>query len=163
MNMIEHIKANEFALVILCSATLFAIFWLLDSLTHGKLVKIEITEKELQTHRIILLTSICMEVSLVLFFWFDVLALPIFLAFFITRTVHEFIDELHWHTDRCSAYESMLHLGMWISILTNTFSMFLWGFFTHYRGWTELNVVYFIWAFIVVVCIFFIGLKEWKR
>jgi hypothetical protein len=161
--MIEHIKANEFALAILCSATLFAIFWLLDSRTHGKLVKVDITDKELQTHRIILLTSVLMEGSLVLFFWSDILILPLFLAFFITRTVHEFIDELHWHANRCSAYESMLHLGMWISILANTFFMFIWGFFTHYKELAELNVVYFIWAFLVAVGIFLIGLKEWKR
>jgi hypothetical protein len=104
-----------------------------------------------------------MEGTLVLMYWADILILPLFLAFFLTRTVHEFIDELHWHTDRCSSYESFLHLGMWISILTNTFAMFTWGFFTHYKGLDELNSIYIIWAFVVGISIFFIGLKEWKR
>jgi hypothetical protein len=41
--------------------------------------------------------------------------------------------------------------------------MFTWGFFTHYKGLDELNSIYIIWAFVVGISIFFIGLKEWKR
>ena len=163
MNAIANINPEHFALVILISATLFAVLWMFDSITHGKLVEVDITDKELQTHRIILLSSVLMEATLVLMFWVDYLILPMFLAFFITRSVHEFIDELHWHANRCSKYESMLHFGMWISILTNTFAMFIWGFFTHYKGLLALNIFYILWAIIVGMVIFFIGLKEWKR
>ncbi|MCE9539562.1 MAG: hypothetical protein K8R85_10125 [Bacteroidetes bacterium] len=163
MDFIENINPVFFATAILCSATIFTIVWFLDSVTHGKLVKIDITDKELQTHRIILATSVLMELSLVLMFWFNFEMLPFFVAFFITRTVHEFIDELHWHTDRCSQYESFLHLGMWISVLSKTFLMFMWGFFTQYKGLTELNIGFYIWGVIVVGLMGLIGLVEWKR
>lgn len=163
MNFIEHINPVFFATAILSSATAFTIVWFLDSLTHGKLVKIDITDKELQTHRVILATSVLMEVSLVLMFWYNIEMLPFFAAFFITRTVHEFIDELHWHTDRCSAYESFLHLGMWVSVLSKTFLMFMWGFFTQYKGFTELHIGFYIWGVLVVGSMGLIGLVEWKR
>ena len=161
--MIESLIPEYYALIVLGSGTLFAIFWMLDSITHGKLVELDLTDKELQTHRIILLTSVLMELTLLLMYWVDLLILPLFFAFFITRTVHEFIDELHYHTDRCSSYESFLHLGMWIAILTNTAAMFIWGFFTHYKGLESLNLFYIVWAILLSICIFIIGLKEWKR
>ena len=160
---IDAVSPETFALLILLTATAFTFFWCLDSITHGRLVKIDITDKELQTHRAILLTSVLMEATLVMMYWVDIIILPFFLAFFFTRTVHEFIDELHWHTDRCTPYESMLHLVMWVSILSNTFLMFSWGFFTHYRGLNELHTGYIIWAIILGIFIFFIGIKEWGR
>lgn len=153
----------SFALLILISGTVFTIFWLLDSVTHGKLVKIDISDKELQTHRNILLASVLMEISLVGMYWFPMLMLPLFIAFFITRTTHEFIDELHWHADRCTPYESMLHLMMWISILSNTAAMFIWGFFTQFHGLETLHPVLYVWAFAIGIAVFFIGMKEWKR
>lgn len=163
MSIIEKIEPLHFALLILLSGTAFTLFWLLDSITHGKLVKVDITDKELQTHRNILLTSVLMEISLVLMYWYPLFMLPIFAASFLTRTVHEFIDELHWHADRCTPYESMLHLVMWISILTNTGAMFIWGFFTQFKGLENLNPFLYIWAFVIGIAVFFIGLKEWKR
>lgn len=163
MDFIEQINPVFFATAILCSATVFTIVWFLDSITHGKLVTVDITDKELQTHRIILSTSVLMELSLLLMYWFNLEMLPFFAAFFITRTVHEFIDELHWHTSRCSRYESFLHLGMWISVLSKTFLMFIWGFFTQYKGVTELHTGFFIWGIAIVISMGLIGLIEWKR
>lgn len=163
MNLIENISPVYYATAILCSATIFTGFWMLDAFTHAKLVKIDITDKELQTHRTILLTSILMEVSLGLMYWFDFEVLPFFAALFITRTVHEFIDELQWHTDRCSSYESFLHLGMWISVLSKTFLMFCWGFFSHYQGVLDLHIGFWIWGLFIAGCMSLIGFVEWKR
>lgn len=163
MSFIDSVSPLSFALLILISGSLFTIFWMLDSITHGKLVKIDISDKELQTHRNILLASVLMEISLVLMYRFPVLMLPLFFAFFLTRTVHEFIDELHWHADRCTPYESTLHLIMWISILSNTAAMFIWGFFTQFKGVENLHPLLYAWAGIVGIAVFFIGLKEWKR
>lgn len=163
MNIADQIQPDHYALFVLITGTLFALFWFLDSVVHGKLAHKEITEKELQTHRNILLASVLMEASLLLFYWWPMIALPLFIALFITRTAHEFIDELHWHTDRCTPYESMLHLGMWISVLSNTAALFTWGFFTRYKGLEELHPVYFIWAGLTAIALFFIGLREWKR
>ncbi len=151
------------ALGVLVSATVFTILWLLDSLTHAKLVQIDITDKELQTHRNIMLTSILMEFSLVIMYWFRLEALPLFIAFFITRTAHEFIDELHYHANRCSPYESYLHLGMWVSVLTKTFFMFIWGFFYAYKGILDLPIGYIIWGVTLVMAMSVISLMEWKR
>jgi hypothetical protein len=147
----------------LVSATIFTVLWFLDALTHAKLVHVNITDKELQTHRSIMLTSILMELSLVLMYWFKLEALPLFIAFFITRTAHEFIDELHYHANRCSSYESYLHLGMWVSVLTKTFFMFIWGFFYQYQGILELNISYIIWGGALVMAMSAISFIEWKR
>jgi hypothetical protein len=163
MNSTENIHPVFFATAILGAATVFTFIWFLDSITHARLVKIDITDKELQTHRNILIASFLMEGSLVLFYWFQIEVLPLFLALFITRTVHEFIDELHWHTDRCSPYESTLHLGMWISVLTKTFLMFTWGFFTGYKGLLDLNPLFYVWGVIVFGCMSWISYNEWKR
>lgn len=159
----EHINPIFWAVAILSSATLFTFFWLLDARTHKELVKVDITDKELQTHRNILVTSLLMEASLVLMFWWQIEMLPFFIAFFITRTAQEFIDELHFHTDRCSVYESRLHLGMWISVLSKTVLMFMWGFFTGYKGVLELNPALYVWAAIVFGAMSVISYFEWKR
>ncbi len=153
----------QLGLITLISATVFTIIWALDSKTHGKLVKIDVTDKELQTHRNILVASFLMEFSLVLMYWNQWLALTLFIASFVTRIVHEFIDELHFHTDRCSIYESRLHLGMWISILTKTSAMFIWGFFMQYDGILELPIFMYLWAVIIFLTMSYISLIEWKR
>ena len=110
-----QINTTYFAFAILMSATIFVIAWSLDAITHTRLVKIDITDKELQTHRILILSSGLMELCLVLMYWFDVEILPVFIAALVTRTAHEFIDELRYHIDRCTFRETLLHLIMWIS------------------------------------------------
>jgi len=160
---LNNIDPIDFALVILFAATLFTLLWGFDSLTHKKLVEIDITDKELQTHRNILLSSLLMEISLVLMFWNPWVLLPFFIAFFITRLTHEFIDELHYHTDRCDSYENYLHLGMWGSVLTKTFGMFVWGFFLQYKGVLDLPIYIYIWGGILVISMAIIGFFEWKR
>jgi hypothetical protein len=163
MNFIDNIDPLFFAWAILCSATVFTLIWFLDALTHARLVKVDITEKELFTHRVLILTSMIMELSLVLMFWLDIEILPLFLAAFITRTAHEFIDELHWHTDRCSFYETMLHLVMWLSVLNKTFLLFIWGFFTHYKGLSNLHPAFYTWGIIIVILMALTSWKEWNQ
>ena len=127
--MLTQINPSYFACAILISATIFVIAWSLDAITHSRLVKVDISDKELQTHRILILSSGLMELCLVLMYWFDIEILPIFIAAVVTRTAHEFIDELRYHTDRCSFYETILHLTMWISVISKTSFLFIWGFF----------------------------------
>ena len=104
-----------------------------------------------------------MELSLVLMYWNPWLMLPLFIAFFITRLVHEFIDELHFHTDRCSKYESTLHLGMWVSVLTKTAAMFMWGFFTQFDGVLELPVIMYVWGAIILLTMGYVSFVEYRR
>jgi len=163
MNFIDKIDPVFFACAVLCSATVFTLTWFLDALTHARLVKVDITEKELHTHRVLILTSGLMELSLVLMFWLDIAILPLFLAAFLTRTAHEFIDELHWHTGRCSFYETLLHLIMWISVLNKTFLLFIWGFFTHYKGLPELHPLFYAWAALIILLMAMISWKEWNQ
>ena len=163
MDFSQYIQADVFAPLILGSATVFTLFWGLDAATHAKLAHVDITDRELTTHRIILATSFAMVLSLVLMYWWPVAMLPVFIGSFITRTVHEFLDEQHYHMDRCTPYESMLHLFMWMAILTNTAAMFMWGFFTQYKGVETLPVVYYVWAGILAIAIVIISGKEWKR
>ncbi|MEL6674521.1 MAG: hypothetical protein AAFR61_20090 [Bacteroidota bacterium] len=148
---------------ILISATLFSAFWFLDALTHKELVKVDITDRELQTHRNILATSMLMELSLVLMYFWSWEILPLFLAFFITRTAHEFIDELHFHVGRCTPFETTLHLVMWVTVLSKTGFMFMWGFFTNYAGIWELPVFYYVWAVLAFGSMGLTSLAEWKR
>ncbi len=163
VNTINEINPFHFSLIALGSASLFAIFWLFDSVTHGKLVHTDITGKELNTHRNILAASFVMDAALVLMYWMPLLSLPLFIAAFITRTAHEFIDELHFHADRCSSYETMLHLVMWLSILTNTAALFIWGFFKQYDGIESLPVLFYIWGGILFILLTYISYVEWKR
>lgn len=163
MGIIESNNPVFFATSILITASIFTVVWYFDSLTHAKMVKVDLTDKELQTHRNILFVSLLMEGSLGLMYWFDYEVLALFIALFITRTVHEFIDELHFHTERCSPYESMLHIGMWVTVLTKTSLMFMWGFFHHYNGIWELHPGYFVWGFLVLTGMSWISHNEWKR
>ncbi len=160
---LQEVSPVFWAVSILIAATGFTALWLLDAVTHKALVKVDITDKELQTHRNILVTSMLMEASLVAMFWWQWQALPFFIAFFITRTAQEFIDELHFHTERCSVYESRLHLGMWITVLSKTCLMFMWGFFSGYEGILELPIVIYIWAVIVFGTMSVVSYFEWKR
>ena len=163
MELVSEINSLYWAVVILISATGFTILWLFDALTHKRIVETDITDKELQTHRNILVASMLMEASLVAMYWWPLRALPFFIAFLVVRTTHEFIDELHFHTDRCSVNESRLHLGMWIFVFIKTISMFIWGFFTSYKGIENLPLVYYIWAFIIFSVMSVVSLSEWKR
>ena len=101
--------------------------------------------------------------SLIAMFWFPMEALPFFIALLFTRTAHEFMDELKYHMDRCTIYETMLHLAMWISVLANTILMFSWGFFTQYRGLFDLHPSFFVFALAIFISILWIGYKEWER
>jgi len=161
--LLDSFQPSDFAIVILLSATLFALLWGFDALTHQKLVEIDITDSEIQTHRNILLVSVLMEVSLITMFWRPMVSLPFFIALFITRYSHEFIDELHYHTDRCKPYENYLHIGMWVSVLTKTFGMFIWGFFFQYKGVMEMPLYIYVWGFIVFTSMAITGFFEWKR
>jgi hypothetical protein len=127
--MLTQINPSYFACAILISATIFVIAWSLDAITHSRLVKVDISDKELQTHRILILSSGLMELCLVLMYWFDIEILPIFIAALVTRTAHEFIDGLRYHTDRCTFRETLLHLTMWITVISKTCFLFIWGFF----------------------------------
>lgn len=163
MEVINEVSPLYWATVILIASTAFTVLWSLDAMTHKKLVKIDITDKELQTHRNILLASVLMEMSLVAMYWWQIEVLPLFIAFLIVRTTHEFIDELHYHTDRCSDYESRLHLGMWIFVFIKTIVLFMWGFFTAYKGIESLPFVYYIWGAIVFSIMSIVSLFEWRR
>jgi hypothetical protein len=162
-SLISDVTPMQWALMTLSAGTVFTIFWILDALTHKELVKVDITDRELQTHRNILAASMLMELSLVLMYWSPWLMLPLFIAFFITRLVHEFIDELHFHTDRCSKYESTLHLGMWISVLSKTGAMFMWGFFTQFDGVLELPMYMYVWGGIIFLTMGYVSFVEYRR
>jgi len=128
----------------------FAIAWWFDSSIHHKLLQNSEHSLELQTHRLILIPSVLMELSLIAMYWYPWHALPLFLACYLTRTVQEFIDESKWHTVRCSAFESTLHLIMWLSVHTKTALMFMWGFFEQYQGWDTLSIYFYIlFAFVL--------------
>ena len=115
---------------------LFAVAWGYDARTHSRL---DLTDKELQVHRLILIPSIGMELALVGMFWHPWLALPLFLACYLVRTAHEFIDELHFHVDRCAPAEAAAHLVMWVTVHTKTWLVFGWAFLLRYKGWDGLH------------------------
>lgn len=163
MALFESISPLYYATITLISMTGFSVLWFLDSRTHAELVGIDITDKELQVHRNILASSVLLELSLVSMYWFPLESLPFFLALFITRLVHEFIDELHFHTDRCTTYESRLHLGMWILVLIKTFALFIWGFFTGFIGLETLPFVFYLWAGLLLFLMSYTGFVEWFR
>ena len=162
MQSFDSILNSYFGYGILITGTLFTLFWMLDYITHKAIYETDITDKELQTHRNILLASVLMEASLVTMYWFPWQSLPFFIAFFLTRSAHEFIDEIKYHAGRCTPYESMLHLGMWVSVLSQTVLIFLWGFFKQYDGIWEMGTGWFVWGIALFLIMSFIGIREWQ-
>lgn len=157
------LNPNTYALLILVSGTIFVFMWLLDSVKHKELVGVDISDPELQTHRNILVASVIMEISLILFYWSPLIALPLFIASLITRLSQEFIDEMKFHATRCTPYESYLHIGMWISVYVKTFAMFIWGITTQYKGVLELPLYLYIWALILIASMLVISYREWNH
>ncbi len=140
--MIQFPGAELFAIVILVTGALFAAFWYLDHLTHLEIWRQDITDGELKTHRMILYASYALMLSLGIFAISPWLGLPIFVGAWITRTLHETIDEFKWHLPRCTERETLIHLVMWITIHAGTAATFLWGFFWQYEGFGELSIFY---------------------
>ncbi len=163
MELFKETTPQFWALTLLISATVFTVAWSLDALTHKKLAHVDITDRELHTHRNILTASLVMELSLVGMYWAPLAMLPILIGASITRFSQEFIDELHYHADRCTPYESQLHLVMWISVWTKAAAMFIWGFFTQYEGIESLPIAFYIWGGAVLCVMGYISLKEWQR
>jgi hypothetical protein len=160
---LQGINPEIFPIIILSMSFLFAIAWFYDSKFHGKIYETDITDKELQTHRLILIPSVLMEITLILMYWLPFAMLPFFMAFYLVRTVQEFIDELHFHTDRCTFFESILHLIMWITVHTKTFAFFIWAFILRFKGIEELPFVYFAIFLLLTAAMGLIGLVEWNR
>lgn len=163
MNMFNEIPVSFWPYLVLISASLFALFWAFDAATHKRIAHTDITDQELNQHRIILIASFVLELSLVLSYWFGWMMLPLFIAAFLTRTIHEFIDELNFHVNRCTQNESFLHLGMWISVLTKTVALFIWGFILNYQGFDDLNTLEIIWGILLLLILGYTSLVEWRR
>lgn len=163
MELFKETTPVFWAVLVLISATVFAIAWTMDALTHKELAHVDITDRELHTHRNILVASMVMELTLVGMYWYPMLLLPVLIGAAITRFSQEFIDELRYHTDRCTPYESRLHLVMWISVWTKAAAMFMWGFFAQYEGIDQLPVILYVWGIAVLGVMGYISMKEWGR
>lgn len=159
---IHTVTPNFYATSIILLYFIFAIAWWFDSKVHHQLLKNQEHALELQTHRLILIPSILMEISLVMMFWYPWHALPFFIATYLTRTIQEGIDESKWHTVRCSLYESLLHLVMWISVHAKTVLMFIWGFFFQFAGLLDLASGYYFSFAIVLALNSWIAWRELK-
>ena len=73
----------------------------------------------------------------------------------------EVIDEVRYHQERCTFFETVLHFVMWVSILSQIGFLFYWGFFFHYQGLATLPILYVVWGLLLVALMGLIGLKEW--
>lgn len=133
MNALANVTPNQLAVAVLLSGMSFVALWYLDHKTHLTIWKRDITDGELMTHRMILYASYVLLGSLVLMAWLPGLALPLFVGAWVTRTLHEGIDELRWH-GRCTERETLIHLGMWVSVHMGTAAMFGWAWFFRYEG-----------------------------
>jgi hypothetical protein len=160
---LHSVNPEIFPSIILILSFIFAVAWFFDSRFHAQIYQDDITDKELQTHRLILIPSVLMEITLLLMYWIPFIMLPFFMAFYLVRTVQEFIDELHFHTDRCSFYESILHLIMWCTVHTKTFAFFIWAFILEFKGLENLPTFYFIIFLFLTGAMGLIGLAEWNR
>lgn len=149
------------ALLILICSSVFVVAWTFDAYTHAGIAHQDISDPELKTHRILILSSGMLQFTLLLFYWFDIEVLPIFLALLLTRTIHEVIDEVKYHQARCTFRETLFHFIMWLSILSQIGFMFYWGFFFHYEGLAGLPIAYFAWGIILVILMAWISWKEW--
>lgn len=155
------IEPSVLIVLILACTTIFVIAWSIDAYTHEKIAKVDISDGELYTHRILILSSGLLQACLLLFYWFDFEVLPFFIAVFFTRTIHEIIDEVKYHQARCTFRETCIHFVMWLSILSQIGFLFYWGFFFQYEGFATLSIVYYAWGMILVLLMAIISWKEW--
>ncbi len=135
---LSEVPPLYFALGMIAFGTGFGILWYIDHKTHLRIWQKDITDGELRTHRMILYSSYGLMFSLLLMAWLPWLALPLFIGCWVTRTLHEALDEMFWHLSRCTEFETLVHLGMWICIHTGTVITFIWGFFFQYQGFAQL-------------------------
>lgn len=152
LTQLKHFTPLQFALGMILFGIPFAALWYLDHRTHLRIWKKDITDGELRTHRMILYASYGLMFSLLLMAWAPWLALPLFIGCWVTRTLHETMDEMFWHLPRCSESETLIHLGMWICIHSGIAVTFIWGFFFQYEGFAALP----IWVHGLFVLIFLI-------
>ena len=134
----------QFGSLLLITGICFVVLWYMDHKTHLAIWKKDITDGELRTHRMILYSSYGLLAGLVLLAVSPIVALPLCIGCFISRLTHEFIDELHWHLPRCTERETLIHLGMWVSVQTGTFTLFVWGFAYQYQGFLELPWPFYV-------------------
>lgn len=156
-----QVAPETLSLLILIVSTIFVVVWALDAYTHAGIAHHDISDPELKTHRILILSSGLLQFTLLLFYWFDVEVLPFFIALFFTRTVHEVIDEVRYHQERCTFYETILHFVMWISIISQVGFLFYWGYFFHYKGLESLPLFHVVWGLVLVALMGLISTKEW--
>jgi hypothetical protein len=138
MQFFEAITAEQYAWGMIITGIIFGISWYYDHLTHLRIWKKDITDGELRTHRMIFYASYGLIFALLLMAWFPLQALPLFIACWLARTLHETIDEIHWHLPRCTERETISHLIMLISAHAGILIVFAWGFFFQYEGLTDL-------------------------
>jgi hypothetical protein len=156
---LSDVTPEQLSLTVLLSGISFSALWYLDHRTHERIWENEISDGELRTHRMILYASWVLLGSLVLMAWWPGIALPMFIGAFVTRTLHEGIDELRWHV-RCTERETLIHLGMWICVHTGTAAMFLWAWVHRYAGLADLPLWIWIGYGVILVAISAIGHRE---
>ncbi len=154
------VAGQTWAAQILFFGLVFTCAWYLDHKMHLKIWKKDISDGELRTHRMILYPSYGLLITLVLMRWFPYQVLPFFAGFWITRTLHEFLDELHWHLPRCSERETFIHLVMWIAVQGGIVASFIWGFFFQFKEIDSLPVYYYIGFTTFFIANSYIGYRE---
>lgn len=164
MDFLNNFSAFNFALLITTLSIIFSLAWSYDVYFHGVIAKRDITDKELQVHRLILAPSVLLDFCLVLMYWIQpIYLLPLIIASYLTRTVQEFIDELNFHSNRCSFTESALHLIMWISAHAKFIATFIWGFFYQFAGVLDLPKTLITLFLISTLFQGFLAMIEWNR
>jgi hypothetical protein len=157
--LISQLQPLHLALAVLASGVAFTVLWYVDHRTHLAIWRRDIGDGELRTHRMILYASWVLLGGLVLAAWAPGLALPLVIGAWLTRTLHEGLDEVKWH-GRCSERETLVHLGMWISVHAGTAALFIWAFYFRYRGLGELPVIVWLGFGAVFVAMTWIGQRE---
>lgn len=152
--------ALELAWTIVISGVTFCYLWYLDHQTHLNIWKTDIQDGELRTHRMILYASYGLALGLLLMVWFKWFGLCLFLASFLTRLVQESIDEFVWHRSRCTERETLLHLGMWVSVYVGSFSLGIWGVFFDYRDFWNVPTPLHLGMLAIAVTMGIIGHRE---
>lgn len=163
MDTLSEISLVNYPLIILVSGIIFTIAWSYDVRLHKTYVIKNRDDLEMRTHRLILMASIVMMISLVLMYWFRMAMLPLFIASYFTRTAQELIDENHFHTNRCTFLESTIHLIMWIAIHTQTIALFIWGFYLKFNNFNQLHPLYYFGFAVIVISQVVNSHIEWNQ
>ena len=83
------------ALLILICSSVFVVAWTFDAYTHAGIARRDISDQELKTHRILILSSGMLQFTVLLFYWFEMISNMTNEFYFSGQLFYSFKNNFH--------------------------------------------------------------------